>query len=194
MKALALLLALSAMAVADTYDIDAMMDTYTKPTGGCYGYGNELCLANYSASGHPDERVMIYFDLSGYMGDVLNSATLNVFAFFQCGSGQGTNTQIFAVTQVWDESWAGAHATHDPNVYQTYFFQNLGWHDIDVTSLVSDWLDGSVTNHGLVIKVLGVYPWTKLRSRETTLVPYLTVDIQEQALQQTTWGSLKASL
>jgi hypothetical protein len=193
-KHIALLAVMTALASAETVTLEADMDTYTLPTGGCFGASGELWHANKPAVGHPDERVMVHFDLSGYTESDLESATLHMKVFFQCPSGQGTFSHVLAVTEPWDESWSGTHAACGTTVYQSYHFLGMGWHELDVTALVEDWLDGSLANQGLVLKVIGIYPWTKFRSRETAFAPYLTIEIDEQALESTTWGGIKAGL
>jgi len=194
MKITGVLLILTAFAFGEIIVLDPVADTYTLPAGGCFGTSNELLLANKSSSGHPDERTMILWDLSAYEGRCVNSATLKVNVFFQCPSGQGTYTQIYAVTESWDESWSGAHASCAASPAVSYHFTGTGWHEIDVTELVSQWLSCELDNCGLVLKVAGVYPYTKFRSRETGANgPLLEVDLEQQALEAVSWAGVKSS-
>ncbi|MCK5131287.1 MAG: DNRLRE domain-containing protein [Candidatus Sabulitectum sp.] len=194
MRTIGVLLIFTALLFGETVSLNAVADTYTLPAGGCFGTSNTLLIANKSASGHPDERTMILWDLSAYQGRSVNSAALKINAFFQCGSGQGTNTKVYAGTQIWDESWSGTHVSCAVDPVAVYHFVGLGWHQIDITGLVSQWLSGGVDNCGLVLKVAGVYPYTKFHSRETGANgPILVLDLEEQNLDAMTWTGVKFS-
>jgi hypothetical protein len=177
---------------AETVSLDPVADTFTTPSGGCHGTEETLDIANKASAGHPDERTMLVFDLSDYAGRTLISATLNLNAYFQCPSGTGTNTQLFAAEQAWDETWSGTHVSHTSQIWQSYHFLGLGWHHLDVTDLVAEWLSGSFVNHGFVIQVDGVYPYTRFHSRETSNSPYLTLEMEELALGADTWAGIKS--
>ena len=189
-----LVVAITGLTAGGTVDLLPSDDTFTKPAGGCNGSLNHLDLANRPSSGHPDERVMILWDLSEYMGATVESATLYTNAFFQCPSGAGTFTKFYHATESWDESWSGAHVQHGTTSWLSHHYSTLGWTGVDVTDLVQEWLGGSIENHGIVLQVSGVYPWTKFHSREVSgNSPYLRLELPE-ALNQGTWGSIKAAL
>lgn len=193
MKIIEVLLILTVLAFGETVELDPVEDTYTIPAGGCFGSLNELDIANKSSAGHPDERTMILWDTSEYEDRVVISGTLKINAFFVCPSGEGTYTKIYAVTQSWDESWSGTHASHAADPVVSYHFLGTGWHEVDVTALVSQWLSGGQENFGLVIQVVGVYPYTKFRSRETgSNGPVLEIVLQQQALEAVSWAGVKS--
>ncbi len=60
-------------------------------------------------------------------------------------------------------------------VWTSYTFSYNGWHRVDITSLVNAWLDGTVTNYGLVIRALAGNKFSKFYSREasSSVRPYL---------------------
>ncbi|PIE52026.1 hypothetical protein CSA37_08685 [Candidatus Fermentibacteria bacterium] len=194
MKTSVIILMIAAIAVmAETVTVNPSADTYTIPAGGNFGSQNKIQCANKPAAGHPDERMMFLFDLSAYAGRTVESAVLNLEVFFQCGSGSGTNTQFFAATQSWDESWSGAHVSIESSPSGTYHFSGIKWHQIDVTDLVQRWVDGEIDNYGIVFKVLGTYPWTKCYSRETTHSPFLELTMSGNALSSNTWAGIKST-
>ena len=187
------LLIISGAGLSDTFDLVPAADTYTLPSGGCYGALNYMQIANKPASGHPDERAMMLWDLSEHMGATATSATLYINIFFQCPSGAGTYTEFYNATEPWDESWSGAHVQHGSTSWRSYHYSNSGWVGVDVSDLVQAWLDGTIENHGVVLQVAGIYPWTKFHSRETSAnSPYLRLEFP-QALNPDTWGAIKAT-
>jgi len=187
-----LILLLAAFALhAETVTIQPSADTYTIPAGGCFGSENEIMCANKSSAGHPDERMLLLFDLSPYAGRDLVLAELNLKVSFQCGSGSGTNTRFFAATEAWDESWSGAHVDMESTFSGNYHFIGMKWHQVDITDLTRRWISGELTNFGIVFQVNGVYPWTKCFSRETGNSPFLELTFSGQALENTSWAGIK---
>jgi hypothetical protein len=176
-----------------TVQLPPAADTYTLPSGGCWGSETHLQVANKPASGHPDERAMLMWDLEDWSGATVTSAEMRLNIFFQCPSGQGTYVEVYAVTEEWDESWSGSHASRGTEVWATHHFEDLGWDTVDITDLVQAWVDGEMDNHGLVMVVDGVYPWTKFHSREASQgQPCLELEA-DLAFDQTTWAGVKAA-
>lgn len=194
MRILAVLIAVALSAHGEGYVLAPASDSYTIPAGGCYGTEIELLLANKSSSGHPDERSMIFWDLSEYAGRTVLSAVIRIDVFFQCGSGSGTDTEFFAATGYWDESWSGAHVPIETSPSGEYFFLGNGWHEIEASSLVQRWLSEEIPNYGVVFRVNGVYPYTKCRSRETTSGPELVLELEDNHLEPYTWAGIKSLL
>lgn len=191
MKYLLLVLLIAYGAIAETITVSPLADTYTVPTGGCFGFENEIRCANKSSAGYPDERMQLLFDLSEYSGENVISAKLNLEVFYQCGSGSGTVTQYFAATEEWDENWNGTHVSIEATPYGSYHFLGYGWSQVDVTTLVQGWLNGEISNYGIVFKVNGTYPFTKCYSRETTHSPFLEITLSENAFEANTWAGIK---
>jgi len=191
LKNLFLVLLIAYVGIAETVTVMPSADTYTVPSGGRFGFGNEILCANKSSAGHPDERMLLLFDLSEYAGEDVISAELNLDVFYQCGSGSGTVTQFFGATEEWDENWSGAHVSIESSSSGSYHFLGYGWSQVDISSLVQRWLAGEIPNYGLVFKVVGTYPFTKCYSRETTHSPFLELTLNENAFEANTWAGIK---
>lgn len=194
MKSITAILALAAIGLSQTLLIEPVSDTYTLPGGGCFGTDVELLLGNKPSSGHPDERTMIIWSLDEYAGYEVQAAALRLNVFFQCPSGSGTATTVHGAMQSWDETWSAGHIQIQNEAAADYFFLGTGWHEIDVTELVQQWLFGEIENNGLVIKVNGIYPWTKCHSRETEDGPVLEMTLVEQSFDCLSWGGIKKAL
>lgn len=194
MKTIVILTLAAFAALAETVTLEPSADTYTFPSGGCYGDDIQLLMANKPAAGHPDERTMLQWDLAEYEGRIVLFAEIKLNVFFQCGSGSGTDTNLYAVTETWDETWSGAHASIEAAPSAEYFFLGNGWHEIEVTNLVQRWLSGDVDNNGVSFKVDGTYPYTNCHSRETQYSPVLEITLEENALTPCTWAGIKRSL
>lgn len=76
--------------------------------------------------------------------------------------------RVHNITSPWDEmtvtfnSFANAF---DPTVVNTFTPVDYTWASVDVTSLVAGWLDGTITNYGLLIKEVPTDPgYTLVRS------------------------------
>ena len=191
MKSIVLSLLITLVAFAETVTLQPTADTYTIPAGGCFGNQNQILCANKSSAGHPDERMMLLWDLSEYSDRELTSAFLNLNVFYQCGSGSGTVTSFFAATEAWDESWSGSHVSIESTQSGGYHFLGYGWCQVGVDALVQRWLSGEISNFGLVFKVNGTYPYTKCYSRETDSSPYLELCFGENAIEANTWAGIK---
>lgn len=191
MKFMPMILAAALAAYGENIVLAPSSDSYTIPAGGCHGAESELLLANKSSSGHPDERTMIFWDLSEYSGRTVVSAVIRLNVFFQCGSGSGTDTEFFSAVQYWDESWSGAHVAIESLPSGEYFFLGNGWHEIDASALVQRWLSEEIPNYGVVFRVSGAYPYTKCRSREANNGPELVLQLEENHIEPHTWGGIK---
>lgn len=195
MKLLMMLISVFALSVvAETVTLLPSADTYTIPAGGCFGNQNQILCANKTSAGHPDERMLLLWDLSDYSGREVSSALLNLDVFYQCGSGSGTVTQFFAAVEEWDESWSGTHVSIESTPSGNYHFLGCGWSQIEIDDLVQRWLNGEITNFGIVFKVNGTYPFTKCYSRETTHSPFLELTMTENAFEASTWAGIKRTM
>ncbi len=193
MRILLSVLLITVVAMAETVTLEPINDTYTQDVPGCHGNKTNLILVNKPSCGQPDTRVSIMWDLSEYVGVDITSAVMKLDAYFQCGSGTGTSCNIYAITEEWDESWSGSHHAHETAGSGTYFFQGLGWHDIDVTDLVQRWVNGEIDNNGLVLRVVTIYPATKFYSSETVNSPELVLTYEGHALSANTWAGIKST-
>jgi|GEM_PF-3142630 len=128
-------------------------------------------------------RSYIRFDLSSLPANsIISSATLRLY---QAGGadfpGQNRTVTLYRVTGSWNEAtitWNNkpVFAEAIGSVTTTYDFS--GWLMIDLTNLVSDWVDGSTNNYGLVAigpeSIQGVY--RAFASGETANSPELQVN------------------
>ena len=159
----------------DAKTIAPLYDMYTDPDHSGAHPVTELWVADYAPmSNH--QRIMLMFDLTPYIGQTVDSAFLNIDRFFGCPSGDPTFTKIYAITELWNESWAeNVHISHSSTEWASYTFSSDGWHGIDITSLANAWLDETITNYGLVIQALQGNKFSKFYSREASsgVRPYL---------------------
>ncbi len=174
-----LIIGIISLANADTLNIPPCDDMYTDPNG--TQATGELWVANWPGCGGHYERIMLKFDLSELTGQTIDSATLNLYKFFTAPDGSPTATCFYGIIQQWnEETWPSTqHIQHDNIVWASQTFTSqLGWYDIDITDLVQAWIDGTVTNYGLVIIANPGYKFSKFRSKEATNPnehPYLEV-------------------
>ncbi len=188
-----LTLALATVAMAGTTQLNPIADTYTTPEGGCYGSETELLLANYDPAGHY-ERSMLKFDLTPHTGQQIDSAILHLYRFFGCPAGGVTQTDFFHATEDWDESWSGSHVSHGTTVWANEGFNDNGWWEIDITTLVQAWVSGDFSNYGLVMHAQSGSKWSKFYSREYTesYRPYLVLTGPQVVVQPQSIGKIKA--
>ncbi len=140
----------------------------------------ELWVAEFQPAGH-FERIMIKFDIEQFAGQTIDSASLNLYRFLGCPQGGTTNTNIYAITEDWnEETWnPHIHVQFDNYVWATYGFNVNGWHSIDITQLVQSWIDNGLENYGLLIKAQTGSKFSKFYSKEYSnlnLHPYLEVN------------------
>ncbi|MCK4671324.1 MAG: DNRLRE domain-containing protein [Candidatus Aegiribacteria sp.] len=136
---------------------------------------------------------MMQFDLEEYTGYTIDSAVLR-FMIYAAGC-VGTTFDIFHITQEWDETWSGSHASHGNDVwYDNYNIGSTGWHELDITDLIQTWLSGSLENHGLVMACINNNQAdSRMYSRDVSsesLRPYILLTVP-LAFDQSTWGSIK---
>lgn len=112
--------------------------------------------------------------LAPYIGTPVSvtQATLSVF-FYYPPSTSGTPAEtptinVYRITNSWTNgatwnsrggalgSWTTPGTDYDPTPVATLAFptvpNNYSWHSWDVTSLVSDWVDGTYANNGFLLK------------------------------------------
>ncbi len=169
-------IAMAGIVIAQTITIEPSDDMYSDPDHDGAHPADELWVANYDPTGN-HQRIMIKFDLEDYMGQEIDSAMLNLNRFFGCPSGDPTHTNFYNITVSWDESsWPeNTHISHGTTVWANYVFDADGWHQIDITTLVQEWLDGTTPNYGFVIEAIPGNKFSKFYSKEaaSSVRPYL---------------------
>ncbi|MBD3372618.1 MAG: DNRLRE domain-containing protein [Candidatus Coatesbacteria bacterium] len=144
---------------------------------------------------------MIEFDLSSIddWSITVDSATLEVYES-QVGD-TGVNYGTYRITSSWNEnsviwntrpSWGG---TSYDNVIAD---GATGWWEFDITNLVAGWIDDSYENYGVAI----TYPAggcspsqvcaSEYASVDPDLCPKLTIEYTVTAVEEKSWGFIKA--
>ncbi|MCD4819490.1 MAG: DNRLRE domain-containing protein [Candidatus Cloacimonetes bacterium] len=176
-----LIMAFAVSIHADTVFITPSDDMYTDVEHSTLPPENgELWVAEFQPAGH-FERIMIKFDIEQLTGQTIESASLNLNRFLGCPQGGTTTTDFYAITEDWnEETWnPHSHAQYDNYVWATYGFNVNGWHSIDLTQLVQNWIDNGLENYGLLIRAQTGSKFSKFYSKEhsnSNLHPYLEVN------------------
>ena len=163
---------------AETYSLTPTDDMYTDPEHAAGHSLSELWTADWSPVSNY-QRINLKFDLSSLNGAEIQSATLKLYRFFGCPSGDPTTTTLYAITQEWTESdWPETmHSPHGDAAWANHVFTENGWNSIDITTLVQAWQGDTIDNHGLVI-VASSSKFTKCYSKEAPNAEYHpTLDI-----------------
>jgi hypothetical protein len=95
---------------------------------------------------------LLRFDL-GFLpeGAVVQSAT---FGIIQRSPGSGERVRIYRITQAWSEggpTWNNSADKYDGTVVWSEFSSTGGARTADVTGLVSAWVDGTLSNYGMML-------------------------------------------
>ena len=74
-------------------------------------------------------------------------------------------------------TWNNFGAAYAPDVYASFIADAVGWHEIDITNLVAEWMNGTYENYGLLLNHTDhAHPFTVLNSRENPMnQPYLEI-------------------
>jgi hypothetical protein len=131
---------------------------------------SELWTADHSACQNHHERIMMRFDLDDYMGMEIDSAFLNIYRWFRCPNDYFTACDFYYINQDWSEdAWNEySHIGYEASSFFSYEFgPENDWYRIDIqTGVIEDWLDGTVTNYGLVIQAKYNEKFSKFYSKE----------------------------
>ena len=85
---------------------------------------------------------------------------------------------IHRVTGYWEEmsvTWNSFAGGFDPTVEGSFIPNNMGWYSVDVTSLVSNWLDETYPNYGLLLREESPDTTQTYSSKEGSDSPHLMV-------------------
>ncbi len=161
-------------------------DDMTTNTGGSgmSPTNEQIWLANWSAMQNYHQS-MLKFDLSAYVGETLNSATLHLNQYFHAPDGTPTPAKIYLVSEDWNEnSWpANTNVSHDDTPFATVeFTTTLGWYSIDVTSLINEMIQAGANQYGLVIIADSGTKFAQFYSKDASDEanhPYLELDFAQ---------------
>lgn len=99
------------------------------------------------------------------------SATFNVLVI----EPSSQNINVHRIISPWDElvvTWNNFGGDYAPSVEGSFNANSVGWHSVDVTSLVGSWLNGTISNYGLLLNQEDeTYPRTVLDTREVDFGP-----------------------
>ncbi len=169
-------------AVADAY----VAESYPEDNTGHVSY----LLAGYDEDPETMEGTvhsLIHFDLSGLQSHVIGSATLRLYyTGFSDYEDMARLIEVFAADGPWQETevtWLNQPPMAEPyGSISILSDDQYGYREIDVTTLVEAWVDGSVANHGIFL--LGPeesgsdYSYRVFRSRETVSPPQLVISFR----------------
>jgi len=178
-------------------DATAGKDTYLRSGNRAnrnYGGSNMIHVERNRRNG------LVEFDLSTIpAGATLVSATLELF--LENDGNNAVQIDVHRVTQAWVEGtktgngnadgatwndydgsnpWASSGGDFDPAVVASTIVPtgNNTWHQWDITALVSDWLNNTVPNNGILLEQVGPRDRVQFASSENgnaTLNPKLTI-------------------
>ncbi len=123
---------------------------------------------------------------SAQTGTVINSATLSIYET----NISGQIVYVHPITAAWAETevtWESFGNSFDPNAILSFNTDDVGWHDLDVTSQVQGWLNNPAANYGLLFEQGDTY-FTTFASSEAsdeTLRPKLHVCYTQPGRPQT---------
>lgn len=137
-------------------------------------YGSQPYMTQYAAS---DNFGLIEFNLSPYLGQQIQSASLHLFAEFNTGLGG----QVYSISEnlsSWNESTVTYNNAPLAGPVLDTFTTVVGqqWYSFDVTTAVADWLTGEA-NYGLRITETNGFLYIASSDHQNALWrPYLEIE------------------
>ena len=116
---------------------------------------DKLWLSDFNPAGCHN-KVLMKFDLSAYAGDTATNAILKLYHFWHNPHNAAVPSELYAVTETWEESsWVFSDiVTYNTSSYVSPNIEHTtvdNWVEIDITTLVNEWLAGTTTNEGFII-------------------------------------------
>lgn len=122
-----------------------------------------------------NQAILAMFDLAALNGTTINSATFSMYRYAGYDS-LGLNVGAYQLTAGWNVS-TGAVPAYNATAVDFENITSNGWYNWDITSLVSSWVSGSVTNYGLAFIGNGPSRFQRFYASEAAqLIPVLNVD------------------
>ena len=163
-------------------------DSYTStamPNSNTYSTLISLYVGTYNVSDY--YRSYLQFDLSTIPADaMLEDADLRLYQYLSEGSG---NFQIglHRVTSNWKENIITHNlrptSSSEIEALSTVYTGSTTWRNWDIDNLVQGWLNGSITNQGMVLKstdetlsAIGIYFRSSDYTTDTTKCPKLVIN------------------
>ncbi|MBA7530080.1 hypothetical protein ES705_22283 [subsurface metagenome] len=150
-----------------------------------YGNWNKFYVGTFSVSDY--YRAYLQFDLSTIPADArITDADLTLYQYSSVGSG---NFQIglHKVTSNWEEDTITCNlqptSSSETEALRTVYTGSTTWRSWDIDDLVQGWLDGSITNRGMLLKStdetlssIGIYFHSSDYTTDATKRPKLVID------------------
>ncbi len=200
-----LLLVLVSFVIAETVtfqpDADVGKDTFVFNGNPDTNYGDATYTAWGRNNGSGVGRGNTYIEFVGlnesqYQGITVNSASLCWYLYHIDGNG---DYGVGVCETSWNEdtiTWRTMVGVIES--FSKPFPTDTGWVVIDVTDYVQNWLDGTWDNYGFCLHDCLSFACTEAYSSDytddPTLRPKLILDYSGAAIEETTWGEIKASL
>ena len=152
--------------------LEAMGDTWLEEGHPTDTHGDEGDTKVKHKTG--DDRFSLFgFDLSSFpAGSQVQSAQLQLTV--RSADASGDPVLIHRVTSPWDEAtatWNSHGSAFDPAVVATLLPALPHAYQVDVTSLVRDWVDGVQPNHGFLLEATSYDDESRYYSREESNAP-----------------------
>jgi hypothetical protein len=156
---LTLAIAVSASAVILQPGPDVGKDTYISSSAPNVNYGDLWFMYVGDSGGTVLQTLIQFVEVDDYIGDTIDTATLSLYFIADEGSAPGVTLYMAKITEDWIESGEGGVTWNTVPDYEATFYTYDyptatypgAWVDFDVTDIVSDWLDGSSDNYGLIL-------------------------------------------
>jgi hypothetical protein len=196
-----LLLALVSFVIAETVTFppdatvgkDAMV-TYDHPNTN-YGSSNTLNVGELDYNNHASYIEFTELNDYQYDGATVNQASLHIYGIWMDGSGQ---YRIGPCDAPWEEdtiTWNTRVGVY--TAISVDYPPEADWVIYDVTAWVQNWLDGTWDNNGFsIFDNSGRDQWAAFSSSDggtDSHYPKLVLDYSGAAVEETTWGEIKAS-
>ena len=113
-------------------------------------HGTDTVLSNQSAAGD-SMRAIVEFDLSAIPGGT-TLATAEIWLYVT--AADASPIHVHRVSKNWVENnvdWNKMGDRYDAAVRGSFSPAGAGWHSVDVTALVQEWVDGTQANDGVML-------------------------------------------
>ncbi|MFD2614214.1 DNRLRE domain-containing protein [Paenibacillus gansuensis] len=163
---------------------DAEISNYYYSLG--RNFGSDTTAAIGHANDGTDRGFFVQFPINTFQGHVITSAQLKLYMFaISYPPAEFSTVNVHNVTSAWSEdtiTWVNSFNIYESNsvakITNISRDQANYWWNFDVTSLVSQWSNGSVTNNGMYLDNTATGYWNILTSEysDASLRPQLVVN------------------
>ncbi|OGD74501.1 MAG: hypothetical protein A2Y64_06245 [Candidatus Coatesbacteria bacterium RBG_13_66_14] len=204
LRALPLLLLATTLSALATFEVvlqpdaDVGKDSYT-----LWGQGNFGNRYNLFVSESDGRTYLEFVELDDYSGEGLTlvSAELGVYVFGIVHDRPNSRGGLLIAPA--DEAWEEMTITWSNQPDPLYQYELEGsvdddspsdhWDYLDVTGIVALWLDETIPNHGFVIyNHQGIFDVEFTSSDAVGYWPKLTLTLDNPAVEEASWGAIKA--